>query len=109
VAHKNEPTTRTTEEECLPSGAPAYQRSIDRHLSQVKNVDAVFITTDDVGVVHVYSVVREYGDFYKKLLKQEQQIEQDYPEIDFEFHVRAHQGREPSLAVPFEAQAIFVR
>ena len=76
---------------------------IRRALSRVPTIDAVFLLTDDANVVHVFSVVREFqSKLYDKLLTKERAIEKDLPEIAFEFHVRAHQGREPAEAVPFD-------
>jgi hypothetical protein len=43
------------------------------------------------------------------LLKQERRIEREFPQVQFEFHTRAHQGREPIRAVPFGSQSLFVR
>ena len=87
-----------------------YERAIRRRLASVRAVDAVYVSRDDDGCVHVYSVVSEYADgAYRKLLKQERLIEKEFPEVPLEFHVRAHQGREPSRAVPFGSQPLFVR
>src|SRR5882762_1920556 len=78
---------------------------IRRILSKSPEIDAVFLVTDESHVVHVFSVVREFhANLYDKLLKRERTIEDELTNIAFEFHVRAHQGREPALAVPFEAQ-----
>jgi hypothetical protein len=86
-----------------------YQDSISRHLSKIQAIEAVFIFTDE-DLVHVYAVVPEYNsEIYEKLLKQERLIQREFPETRFDFHARAHQGRRPSLAVPFGSQAVFVR
>lgn len=83
---------------------------IGRALSKTPEIDAVFLLTDDGNVVHVFSVVREFeSKIYDKLLKKERSLEKDLPEITFEFHVRAHQGRAPAQAVPFEAELVYVR
>jgi hypothetical protein len=87
-----------------------YGRAICRHFSRVREVDAVFVSLDDDGLVHVYSVVPEYrNNLYGKLLKQERRIEGEFAELNFEFHVRAHQGREVVRAVPFGSQLLFKR
>lgn len=79
-------------------------------LSKTPEIDAVFLVTDDLNVVHVFSVVREFhSKLYDKLLKKEAAIEKDLPEIAFEFHIRAHQGRQPAQAVPFEAELVYAR
>lgn len=90
---------------------PASCADVIRHaLSKTPEIDAVFLLTDDANVVHVFSVVREFqSKLYDKLLKQERAIEKDLPEIVFEFHVRAHQGREPAESVPFEADLVYAR
>jgi hypothetical protein len=65
---------------------------------------------DHPNIVHVYSVVPEYRDnLYGKLLKQERLVEKELPQMKIEFHVRAHQGREPFRAVPFGSQPLFIR
>lgn len=87
-----------------------YESAIRRGLASVRAVDAIYLSHDEDGRVHVYSVVFEYtDDAYRKLLKQERFIEEEFPEVPLEFHVRAHQGREPSRAVPFGSQPLFVR
>jgi hypothetical protein len=79
-------------------------------LSKSPQIDAVFLLRDDANVVHVFSVVRDFQPkIYDQLLKQERVIEKDLPEIAFEFHVRAHQGRQPAQAVPFDAELVFAR
>ena len=92
------------------SRADSYQDAITRHLSKIPQIDAVFLLTDDTNVVHVFSVVREFqSTIYNKLLKKEGVIEKKFREIAFEFHVRAHQGRKPAEAVPFEAELVYRR
>ncbi len=79
-------------------------------LSKISEIDAVFLLRDDAKVVHVFSVVREFRpNLYDKLLPKENAIEGKIPEITFEFHVRAHQGRDPAEAVPFDAELVFTR
>ncbi len=91
---------------CSASCADVIRRSI----SKTPEIDAVFLLTDDANVVHVFSVVREFqSKIYDTLLKKERAIEKDLPEIAFEFHVRAHQGREPAESVPLEAELVYAR
>lgn len=83
---------------------------IGRTLSKTPEIDAVYILKDDGNVVHVFSVVREFqSKIYDKLLKKERAIEKDLPELAFEFHVRAHQGRAPAQSVPFESELVYMR
>jgi hypothetical protein len=87
-----------------------YERSLERRLSTIQDIEAIFTSTDDDGVVHVYPVVREYrSELYDELLQQERLIEEEHPQISFEFHVRAHQGRKPHRAVPVGARLVFLR
>jgi hypothetical protein len=87
-----------------------HEQALNRRLSKVESIHAVFLTTDDERIIHVYSVVSDYRpDLYDKLLKQERIVEKEFPKLTFEFHVRAHQGRQPSRAVPFGSQPLFVR
>src|SRR5262245_49499866 len=88
----------------------SYATTIRRVLSKVPQIDAVFHLKDDASVVHVFSVVREFqSKLYSMLLPKEDAIEKKFPQVIFEFHVRAHQGREPAQAVPFDAEAVFTR
>ena len=95
----------------LATTSPAsWVRVIREVLSKTAQIDAVFLWWDDTNVVHVFSVVRDFQPkIYDQLLKKERMIERDLPEIAFEFHVRAHQGRQPALAVPFDAELVFAR
>ena len=84
--------------------------AIRRSLSKMPGIDAVFLLKDDANIVHVFSVVRDFqSKIYDQLLKKEHAIEMALPEIAFEFHVRAHQGREPARAVPVDAELVFTR
>jgi hypothetical protein len=86
-----------------------WREALRAHLAKVPEVDGVFMSAEK-NVIHVYSVVLEFNDrLYKRLLKQESLIEKGFPEIAFEFHTRAHQGREPHFAVPFDAEQVFLR
>ena len=88
----------------------AYAPVICRHLSKVKEVDGLYALEADDGVIHIYTVVGEFeSKIYDKLLPRERVIEKECPDIHFDFHVRAHQGREPALAVPFDSRVIFTR
>ena len=79
-------------------------------LSNIPGIDAVFIYADDDGAVHVYSVVPEFSfGLYKRLAKRERIIEKSLPQLRFDFHVRAHQGRKATRVVPIGARAVFVR
>lgn len=92
------------------NGPASIADVLRRTFSQLREVDAVFLSTDDLHVVHVYSVVRDFqSKTYDKLLRAENEIERDFSEIALEFHVRAHQGRKPAACVPFDAEAVFVR
>ena len=85
-------------------------RVISRRLAAVNELDAVFVSMDEDAIVHVYSVVSDYDDsIYRHLLKQERLIERDLPETRLEFHLRAHQGREPRRAVQFGSRPLFVQ
>jgi hypothetical protein len=86
-----------------------WRDALGIHLAEVPEIDGVFVTEDN-NVIHVYSVVSEFSDRpYKRLLKKESRIEKDFPNIAFEFHTRAHQGREPHFAVPYDAEQVFLR
>lgn len=90
---------------------PASCADVIRHvLSKTPEIEAIFLLRDDANVVHVFSVVKEFqSKIYDKLLKKERAVEKAFPEIAFEFHVRAHQGREPAQSVPLEAELVYAQ
>ena len=89
---------------------PSCNGVVGSQLSKIPGVDAVFVYVDDDGLVHVYSVVPEFSFvLYKRLVKRERIIEETCPQLRFEFHVRAHQGRKAARAVPLGARRVFVR
>ena len=109
MALKKKPTTRNGST-LVSKRAVSCEDVIRRILSKAQNVEAVFLLTDDADVVHVFSVVREFqSKLYDELLKKERAVEKVLPEIVFEFHVRAHQGRKPAQAVPCEAELVYAR
>ena len=86
-----------------------WRDSIRLHLAKVPSVDAVFVSGGR-GTIHVYSIVKDLREkYYKGLLEQEDIIEKAFPEKEFEFHTRAHQGREPSESGPLFTQLIYLR
>jgi len=88
-----------------------FEEPIRSRWSRIKAIDAVYLDVE-VGteVVHVYSLVPEFrSDLYRRLESPEKRLEGEFPEFQFEFHVRAHQGRNRSFAVPFDAQLLFSR
>ena len=90
-----------------PSSCAAVIRRV---LCTTPEIDAVYLLRDDANVVHVFSVVREFeSKIYEKLLKRERAIERNLSQVSFEFHVRAHQGREPAQAVPFKAELVYAQ
>ena len=91
-------------------GQSTVSQLIVFQLSKVPEIQAIFTRTDEEGVCHVYSVVEEHRSaIYQKVMKRERRIERESPEIRFSFRIRAHQGREPSLAVPLSSQLLFTR
>ena len=83
--------------------------SIKRHLSHIPGIDAIYLSIAN-GIVHVYSVAADYTErVYGPLTAQERLIEMDFPAVQFDFHLRAHQGREPAEAVPTESELVFER
>jgi len=102
VVKKNKPKLTST---ALRSW-PAY---VCRLFASISEIDAIFASADN-SAIHLYSVVREFDEsLYGRLLKKEGRLEKEFPELSFDFHVRAHQGRKPYLAVPFGAELVFAR
>lgn len=91
----------------LPSDE-CHEDTLRTRLSKVSEVDAVYVEEEN-GVVHVYSIVRDLGDFYDKLMAQERAVAKAWPQIRFDFHVRVHQCRQPSQAAPPFARSIYSR
>lgn len=76
----------------------SHKEAIRRTLSGLSRIDAIFLLTTEANVVHVFSVVREFqSKLYTNLLRKEKTLERKFPEIAFEFHVRAHK---PKLRQP---------
>lgn len=89
---------------------PPWQEVVQRRIARVRDVDAIFYGHDSVGVCHVYWVVEEHhGAPYRALLRQEDLISQEYPDVPFYFHVWARQGRTPAQAVPRGLEPLFIR
>jgi hypothetical protein len=87
----------------------ALLRSVRLHLSRIGQIEAAYVSKED-DTFHIYSVMREYRPaIYSRLMKQEDLVEKDFPGVKLDFHTRASQGRDPSLAVPFGSQCAFTR
>ena len=91
------------------SRAKDWRDAIRLHLAKAPGVDAVYVSTASE-TIHVYSVVKELREkYYKGLLEQEDLIEKAFPELSFEFHTRAHQGRDLSVSGPWGAELVYLR
>jgi hypothetical protein len=87
-----------------------FQASLRRHLSRVAEVEAIFARLDEKNVCRVFSVVHEHKtQTYVKIMRAERYIQNEFPELQFDFRIRAHQGRNPQEAVPIAARAVFLR
>jgi hypothetical protein len=86
-----------------------WRGALRRHLSKVPEVDAVYVSTASA-TVHVYSYVEDFHTTnYKRLIRQEDRVEKEFPEISFEFHTSAHQGRKPTGKEPNRSELIYLR
>lgn len=86
-----------------------WREAIRRHLAKVPEVDAVYVSTASA-TIHVYSVVESFHKIdYKRLIRQEDRVEKEFPEISFEFHTTAHQGRKPTRLSPYGRDLVFLR
>lgn len=100
---------RNQKSAAMPVRGENWAEVVRAHLSKVREVAAVFARRED-NVIHVYSVAREFKDnIYSRLLRLEGFIEKALPDLRFEFHVRAHQGREVSQAAPLGSEPLFLR
>jgi DNA-binding Lrp family transcriptional regulator len=103
--------TPKTRNQGRPTKSPAkdWREAVRRHLSKVPEVDAVYVSTASA-TVHVYSVVEDFHSTnYKRLIRQEDRVEEEFPEISFEFHTRAHQGRKPTGKEPHASELVYLR
>ena len=86
-----------------------WRDALRRHLAKAPEVDAVYVSTASA-TIHVYSVVESlHKTDYKRLIRLEDRIEKEFPEISFEFHTRAHQGRKPTGKEPYTSELVFLR
>lgn len=92
-----------------PARPKNWRDAIRLHFARVPTVDAVFVNTVSE-TIHVYSVVKEFREVYLKgILRQEDLIEKAFPDVSFEFHTRAHQGRKPSESGPWGSELVYLR
>lgn len=86
-----------------------WREALRQFLSEVPAVDAVFVNSVSE-TVHVYSIVEKYEDeSCEELLKQEAKVESTFPKVSFEFHTRAHQGRNPGESGPWGSELVYLR
>ena len=105
---KKETKTRKSSKQRTPR-LKDWRDAIRLHLAKAPGVDAVFVNAVS-DTIHVYSVVKEHREkYFTGLLRQEELIEKAYPEVSFEFHTRAHQGRKPSESGPWGSELVYLR
>jgi hypothetical protein len=86
-----------------------WRDALRSHLAKVPEVDAVYVNTASA-TVHVYAVVENlHATDYIRLMRQEDRIEQQFPEMSFEFHTRAHRGKKPTGKEPHTSELVFLR
>jgi hypothetical protein len=106
LAKKSKPRKPPTSK---PTRAKDWRDAIRLHLAKVPTVDAVFVNTAS-DTVHVYSIVERFRDeSCGELMAQEAKVEKAFPKISFEFHTRAHQGRNPSESGPWGSELVYLR
>ena len=89
--------------------ADDWREAIRRHLAKAPEVDAVYVSTASA-TVHVYSVVENLRETdYKRLIRQEDRIEKEFPDVSFEFHATAHHGKKPTGNESHTSELIFLR
>ncbi len=86
-----------------------WRAAIQRLFAKVSAVHAVFTYEFD-DAIHVYSIVERFDDdSCGKIMKQESMLEKAFPDLSFEFHTRAHQGRKPSESGPWSSKLVYLR
>jgi len=105
VAKKSKPKKSSKKQASQPKD---WREAVRLHLAKVVEVEAVFARIQD-NVLHIYTVVAEFSEGYQQLMKRERQVEKAFPKMRFDFHTRAHQGRIPHEAVPWDSEQVFLR
>lgn len=83
---------------------------IAKELGAVPSVDAVFARRDELGLMQIYTIVRESEDAtYDEIIRAERKLDRKFPDEVFSYHIWAHQGRAPSSVAPADLTPIFVR
>ncbi len=79
-------------------------------LERVEAVAAVYVSEDEDGVLHIFTVVPQHtNEVFDRVLPAEDRIQKRLKDRVLHFHVRAHQGRPPQSAVPLTSEPIYVR
>lgn len=79
-------------------------------LEQISQVDAVYAGRDEEGVLHIYAVISEHEEaVYEQLLDAEARLIDQLKPMPVSLHIRAHQGRNPRMAVPFGSDPLYLR
>lgn len=83
------------------------ERFVSYNLGGLPDVRAIFFTKKE-NFYNIYTVVNEFSDkIFNLVLDEEQLIIDRFPEYQFDFRVRAAQGRDPSETVPVWANILF--
>jgi hypothetical protein len=105
VAKKSKPKKAVKKR---PSKPRDWRAGIRRYFTKVPTVDAVYVFAGET--IHVYTIVKELREkYYKGLLEQEGLFEKAYPEFSFDFHTRAHQGRDQSTWGSWGWELVYLR
>jgi hypothetical protein len=89
---------------------PLADHVISSELARVSQIVAAYAQDDEHGTKHVFCVVAEHAPAaYAGVLDAEERITKRLPHLALHTHVRAHQGRSPSAAVPLTSSPIYVR
>jgi len=89
---------------------PLADHVISSELARVPQLAAAHAQDDEHETKHAFCVVAEHEPVvYARVLDAEERIAWQLPRLALHTHVRAHQGRSPSAAVPLTSSPIYVR
>ncbi len=85
------------------------EHELIQEFAALDSVNALYAERDDEDVLMVFVVVPEHDDsVYQQVMDAEYRL-RDRISDDFELRVRAHQGRNPTRAVPIRSLPLFRR
>ncbi len=83
--------------------------ALEREIARIPGVIAIFLGQTS-SVYSVFTVIEDFDpDTMEAVYCAEDRVQEEFPMVTFDFAVRLAQGQDPTMVVPMDQRAVFIR